>query len=375
MVGDNPNRLKKSLEIALERSDIVFMTGGLGPTYDDLTKETVAEYFGRNMIMNEDCLVTLKENFKRFGKPMTDNNLKQAMMPEGAIVLPNPFGTAPGCIVEGNNKAVVLMPGPPREMKPMFDGPVYDYLRKDATEVLASRVINIFGAGESAVEARLKDIMTTSTNPTVAPYAKTAELTLRVTAKAKTKEEALAIADPVVEQIRSVYPDNVYGIDLNSLQEGLVIALKDKGITVATAESCTGGGVASRITEISGCSEVFQCGVVAYANEVKVKLLGVSSNTLRTHGAVSKEVAEEMAKGIRKVSGSDIGIGITGIAGPSGGSEEKPVGLVYVAVVSDMGIDVRELHLARGRSDDRETIRYSAASNALDMALKMAKKF
>lgn len=374
VVGDNPARLKKALNIALDRSDIVFMTGGLGPTYDDLTKETVAEYFDREMYMDEDCLVTLKANFARFNRPMTDNNLKQAMMPKGAIVLPNPYGTAPGCIVEGEGKAAVLMPGPPREMKPMFDGPVYAYLTKASDSILVSRNINIFGVGESTVEDRLKDLMLNSTNPTVAPYAKPSELALRVTARAKDKEEGYRLIDPVVQQIMEVYPDNIYGLDLTSLQQGAVKFLSDKGLKVATAESCTGGLVSSRLTEISGSSKVFDCGIVAYANAIKEQVLGVNPATIEKYGAVSAECAVEMAQGVRKLSGADIGVSITGIAGPDGGSEEKPVGLVYVCVSSKLGSEVRELKLARGRVDDRENIRYSSSSNALDLLIKTAKK-
>ncbi len=374
VVGDNPQRLKTALNIALDRSDIVFMTGGLGPTYDDLTKETVAEYFSLEMEMHSESLANLKEFFKRYGKPMTDNNLKQAMMPKGAIVLKNPFGTAPGCIVEGKGKAVVLMPGPPREMMPMFDNEVRKYLESRSDSVLASRVINIYGVGESTIEDRLKDMMINATNPTIAPYAKTGEVILRVTAKASTKEEALKLTDPVVNEIVNIYPNNVYGFDLSSLQEGAVKCLKEKKITLSVAESCTGGGLGGRITEISGSSSVFCGGVISYSNEAKEKVLGVSSDTLKEHGAVSKETALEMAYGVKNLTGSEVAVSITGIAGPEGGTEQKPVGLVYVALVADDYEEVRELKLARGRVDDRELIRFNSQSNALEMIIKYCKK-
>ncbi len=374
VVGDNPDRLKSCLEAAFSRSDIVVMTGGLGPTYDDLTKETVGAYFGRNMIMDENCLTTLKSFFTKTGRPMTDNNLKQAQMPEGAIVLHNPNGTAPGCVVEGNGKTAILMPGPPREMVPMFDGPVREYLSQFSDGMLVSRNVNIFGAGESMVEDRLKDLMVHSTNPTVAPYAKQSELTLRVTARAKTKEEGYRLIGPAVNRIMEEFGDNVYGLDAISLQNAAVELLARKGLRVATAESCTGGLVSSRLTEIPGASQVFDCGVCAYADEIKIKVLGVSPETIKNYGAVSRETALEMAKGVRKLSGADIGVSTTGIAGPGGASEDKPVGLVFVAVSGPDGEDVRELRLSRGRGDDRENIRYASSSHALNMVIRAVKK-
>ncbi|MEG1773693.1 MAG: CinA family nicotinamide mononucleotide deamidase-related protein [Oscillospiraceae bacterium] len=319
--------------------------------------------------MNEDCLREITSFFTRTGRTMTENNRKQAMLPEGCLVLHNPNGTAPGCIIEGNGKAAVLMPGPPREMRPMFDGPVRDYLTGHTDSVLVSRVLNLFGAGESFVEDRLRTMMTQSTNPTVAPYAKTSELQLRVTARAKTPEEGYRLIEPVVARIREIFPENVYGLDYASLQQAVVRELTQKGQTLAVAESCTGGLVAARLVEIPGSSAVFGCGVVAYANEAKEKLLGVRAETLARFGAVSRECALEMARGVRAVSGAEIGVSTTGVAGPDGGSDDKPVGLVYVAAVSDRGEAVRELHLARGRADDRETIRSSATANALHMAL------
>jgi nicotinamide-nucleotide amidase len=373
VVGDNPQRLKNSLEEAFARADLVLTTGGLGPTYDDLTKETVAARFGRRMVMNEQCLAQIEAFFARTGRPMTDNNRKQAEMPEGAIVLPNPHGTAPGCIVEDNGKAAILMPGPPREMMPMFDGPVREYLGRFVDGVLVSRSVHLFGVGESTVEDRLRDLMVNSTNPTVAPYAKQSELTLRVTARAPTREEGYRLIGPAVSRIMEEFGNYVYGLDAVSLQQTAVELLGRKGLRVAVAESCTGGLVSGRLTEIPGASRVFECGVCAYADEIKIKLLGVGPDTLRAEGAVSRQTALEMARGVRALSGADIGVATTGIAGPGGASAQKPVGLVYVAVSGPIEEQCRELKLARGRGDDRELIRYAASSYALDMVIRAAR--
>lgn len=371
VVGDNAERLKECLKIAFERCDIVFMTGGLGPTYDDLTKETVAEYFDRAMRMDDECLSELVRVFERFGRPMTDNNRKQAEMPEGAIVLNNPYGTAPGCIVEGGGKAAVLMPGPPREMKPMFDGPVRGYLLKNMDGVLVSRNINLFGVGESYVEDKLRTMMTELKNPTLAPYAGQNELRLRVTAKAENEEAGYRLIGPVVSDILEIFGGNVYGLDAPSLEHEAVKLLLGKKVKISVAESCTGGIISQRLTDIAGVSEVYMGGVCTYSNEAKIDMLGVSADTLKKHGAVSAETAEEMAKGALERFGTDVALATTGIAGPGGGSAAKPVGLVYVALAAKDGtITVRELKLARGRDDDRENIRNAAASNAFDMLIK-----
>lgn len=377
VVGDNAGRLKECVEEALSRSDIILLSGGLGPTYDDLTKETVAACFGRALKMDESCLKTLESYFVKWGRPMTENNRKQAMMPEGGIVLENPNGTAPGCVIEREDgKAAILMPGPPREMRPMMAGPVRDYLlrRCQSDGLLVSRVVNMFGAGESVVEDRLKDLMLHSSNPTVAPYAKQAELQLRVTARAATEEEGYRLIGPVISRILEEFPENVYGFDFANIQQAAVRQLVERELTLAVAESCTGGLVAARLVESPGASKALLCGVVAYADEIKERVLGVPEEILRGRGAVSRECALAMARGARRVSGADIGLSTTGVAGPDGGTSEKPVGLVYVAAVSDAGEEIRELRLARGRADDRENIRYMASSHALDMAMRMARR-
>ncbi len=371
VVGDNAERLKNCLSIAFGRCDLVFMTGGLGPTYDDLTKETVAAYFGRELKTDPECLRQLKESFARSGRPMTENNLKQADMPEGAIVLPNPFGTAPGCIVEDGGKAAILMPGPPREMIPMFDGPVQDYLSDKIDGVLVSRNINIYGIGESAVEQKLRPLIAHMKNPSVAPYAGRGELRLRVTARAENAEAALSLVEPVVRDIVAELGDYAYAIDAKNLEQEAVRLLAEQKLTLATAESCTGGLLSARLTDTPGASAVYLGGVVAYANQAKIELLGVSPATLEAHGAVSKETAAQMAEGAALRLGSDMALSTTGIAGPGGGSPDKPVGLVYVALhCRQTGTEVLELQLARGRQDDRENIRQAAASRALAMVIR-----
>ncbi len=371
VVGDNPGRLADCLRESLSRSDLVLLTGGLGPTYDDLTKETVAAHFGRELVLDEESLQAIEGYYARTGRRMTDNNRKQAMMPRGCRILPNPNGTAPGCILEGEDgKTAILMPGPPREMRPMFDGPVTDYLmRRTHDGILVSRTINFFGIGESALEDQLRERMIASTNPTIAPYAKTSEVQLRVTARASDEAEGNRLIEPVVQEITAAFPEYVYGMDFHSINEAVVRRYTEAGKTLACAESCTGGLVAARLVEIAGASAVLHCGVVAYANQAKRELLGVREETLAGPGAVSRECALEMARGIRRLSKADVAVSTTGYAGPQG-ADGEPVGLVYVAAVGDGFEEVRELHLARGRADDREHIRFMASSHAFDLALR-----
>lgn len=375
VVGDNPERLKKCVEEAFLKSDLIITTGGLGPTYDDLTKETISAYFGKRLVMHEESLKKIEGYFAATGRTMTENNRKQAMMPEGCVVLENFNGTAPGCIIEGKGgKTAVMLPGPPREMAPMFENEVCPYLMGSADSVLVSRTINFFGIGESALEAQLHDMLVSSENPTIAPYAKTGECQLRVTAKAKTEQEGLALVEPVVKKIAERYPNEIYGFDYHTINEAVVGVMLEKGLTLATAESCTGGLAASRIVDVSGASGVLRGGVVAYSNEVKEGVLGVSKETLSRFGAVSRECAAEMAEGARRITGADIAVSTTGVAGPDGGTPEKPVGRVYVAVATAKRTEVRELNLARGRADDRENIRFMSSSHALDMALRAARE-
>lgn len=376
VVGDNPQRLKDSIRLAFGRSDLIVMTGGLGPTYDDLTKETVAEYFGREMEMHQpsyDHLVQIFENFNRGqNRKMTDNNIKQAYMPKGAVIFENKNGTAPGLAVNDGKKTAVLMPGPPREMVPMFDQLVLPYLMRDSKKILVSKNINIFGIGESTVEDMLHETMVSMDNPTIAPYAKTGEMYLRVTASAEDSKKAENMLSPVVDKIQKLLGKYIYGIDVGNLETAVVRKLKEKKLKLATAESCTGGWVSKLITNVEGSSEVFGCGICAYSNEIKMKVLGVREETLNEFGAVSAETAREMSAGVRRISGADIGISITGIAGPGGGSEQKPVGLVYLGIDSPGLTDTVNLTLSRGYQNERDFIRYNATLHALHSILKAA---
>lgn len=373
VVGDNPQRLREALELAFSRADIVITTGGLGPTYDDLSKETIAAFFGRELVMDQESLHRIECHFLRQNRPMTENNKKQAMMPQGCIIFPNNNGTAPGCAIEGTGeqqgKTAIMLPGPPREMKPMFEESVKPFLLKDSDTRLVSHTMHFFGIGESMLESLLRDLMEHSLNPTVAPYAKTGEVQLRVTARVQNGEDAEALLQPVMRQIEEQVGGYLYGIDVGNLQTAAVHALKTNGLHVAVAESCTGGYVAKRLTDVSGASEVFECGVVTYSNRMKHQLLGVSQQTLDTFGAVSEETAREMAAGVRRLSGAEIGISVTGNAGPEP-SEGKEVGLVYIGVDSLEMSRVFMLQVNRRDQDARETIRYLASSHALSLILK-----
>lgn len=377
VVGDNPERLRQSLQLALKRADIVITTGGLGPTYDDLSKETIAACFGRTLVMDEDSLARIQAHFLRLGREMTDNNKKQAMMPQGCVIFQNENGTAPGCAIEGSGelegKTAIMLPGPPREMKPMFEQQVKPYLLKDSDTRLVSHTMHFFGIGESMLEDRLRSLMEKSLNPTVAPYAKTGEVQLRVTARVKNGEDPNALLEPVMEQIRQMVGEFLYGVDVGDLQTAAVRLLTEKERKVAVAESCTGGYLAKRITDVSGSSKVFECGVCSYSNRIKHQLLGVSEQTLAEYGAISEQTAAQMASGVRKLSGADIGISVTGNAGPTA-DEGKEVGLVYIGVDSPKLTKVFTLHVNRKDQDARETIRYLASSHALSLILKAAER-
>ncbi len=374
VVGDNPDRLKKSLELAFSRADTVITTGGLGPTYDDLTKETIAEYFGRKLVLHQPSYDKLCKYFAVTGREMTDNNKKQAFMPEGCRIFDNPNGTAPGCCIQQDGRTLIMLPGPPREMKPMFDNWAVPILKEGNDHILVSKNLYFFGIGESSLENKLRDLMEKSQNPTIAPYAKTGEVMLRVTASVAKEEDAEGIMAPALERIMAEAGEFLYGVDVGDLQTAAVRTLKEKGLHAAAAESCTGGMVAERLTQVSGASEVFECGLCTYSNRMKEQLLGVKAKTLEQYGAVSRETAAEMAAGVRRVSGADIGVSVTGNAGPSP-SEGKEVGLVYVGVDSDTFSEVSELHIRRTDDDAREYIRYLASSHALNEILKSAKKF
>jgi len=372
--GDNKQRLEDCIKLALDRSDIVITTGGLGPTYDDITLNIFAKAFGLELYRNEDVENSIKDYFSKMGRVMTENNLKQALVPEDSTVFINQCGTAPGICIKKNGKTAVLMPGPPREMKPMFTGQVLPFISGDTGKVLVSSNVNIFGLGESSVEEKLCDLMESMTNPTLAPYINDGEVRVRITASGKDNEEAKKKLSPVIKTVCDRLGDVVFGVDCNSMQEALVKKLCEYKLTVATAESCTGGLLSSMITEVPGSSEVFGYGVCTYANEAKQKLLGVNEETLKKHGAVSEQTAMEMAEGVKKLSGADIAVSLTGIAGPSGGTDEKPVGLVYLGVAAGDRVYAKKLLLARHNHSDRNFIRTLAAKNALKAALDEAER-
>jgi nicotinamide-nucleotide amidase len=364
VVGDNPERLAACVEIAKSRADLIITTGGLGPTCDDLTKQVLAKAFGLELYFDEAEAQGIREWFRKRGHPMTENNLQQAWLPVGCTVFHNDWGTAPGCAFLKDGVRVLMLPGPPSECNAMFTHRVVPYLRALSDERILSHSLHIFGAGESAVEAKLRGLMNSLTNPTLAPYAKTGEVMLRVTAKAKTDEEAEAMMKPVIRQVYETLGDLVYGMDTDSL-EALVIRLLDEyGVTLSAAESCTGGLVAKRLTDIPGASAHFLGGVTVYTVEAKAALLGLQPAFIEQYGAVSAEVAAEMASAVRSRLGAEIGLGITGLAGP-GGDGVHEVGLVYAAIATDEGTLVRELKL--GEKNSRERIRTMAASTALDM--------
>lgn len=373
VVGDNPQRLKDAFALALSRADIVITSGGLGPTKDDLTKETAAEFFGLPMELHEESLEFIRAYFASTGRVMSKNNEKQALMPKGATVFQNRYGTAPALAIESAGKTVIMLPGPPVELVPLFNEEVLPYLRRGGSSAIVSKNVHIFGMGESAVAQALDSLLTESTNPSVAPYCGAGEVRLRVTASAESTEEADEMCSECVKTIlKSEVGAFVYGVDCENIERALVNELHGKGFTLSAAESCTGGLIAKRITDISGCSDVFFGGCVTYTNEVKQRLLGVSAKTLEEHTAVSAEVAMEMARGVRRATGSDIGISATGIAGPTGGTDEMPVGTVFLGMSTVEGESYRRLSLSSRRS--RDFIRTVSATNAYDMVLKYLKE-
>ncbi len=364
-VGDNRERLRQAIELAVSRCDMVILTGGLGPTEDDLTRETVAECLGFPLVLHEESDRRIRAYFERTGKEYTENNQKQAMLPEGCIVFPNDHGTAPGCAIEQGAHRVVLLPGPPRELIPMFFEQVAPYLTRCSGGTIHSHTVGVFGIPEAAVDERLQDLMEGS-NPTVAPYAKDGEVVLRITAKADTVEQANALCDPVIAEIRERLGNAVYGVDAGGLAKRVVALLSEKEMKIATAESCTAGLLSGRLTEVPGVSAVFECGIAAYSKEIKHQMLGVPESILEQRGAVSPETAGAMAVGARRSGGADIGIGITGVAGPDT-SEGKAVGTVYVALADEKRVWVKKVFAGHG-DEDREYIRNMATLYALDMS-------
>ena len=363
VVGDNPERVRAAVDIAKERADIIITTGGLGPTYDDLTKQTLAAAFGKEMYFDEAQADKIKSYFaSQPGRKMTPNNLQQAWLPIGCTVFENSCGTAPGCAFESNGRHVLMLPGPPRECRAMIKTGVMPYLTKLQEAEIHSHNIRVFGMGESTMEAKLHDMMTELTNPTLAPYAKEGEARCRLTARAKSKEEAEKMMAPVLEKVREILGDVIYGVDVDSLEQAVFLALKEAGKTVAFAESCTGGLASKRLTDLPGASAVFPGGIVTYSNSAKAELLGIDPALIEEKGAVSAEVALEMARSVRNRLGADIGIGITGVAGPDSDEKGNPVGTVFIGLSAEDREMSREFHM----KTDRLRVRIMAANNAFD---------
>lgn len=365
-VGDNRERLTDCIRTGFSRSDILIFTGGLGPTEDDITKETVAEYFGLELKLNEECKATMLERMVARNYQCTPNNFKQVMFPEShCIILPNPNGTAPGCIMEMDGKAAIMMPGPPWEMEPMFEAQVIPYLQGLSNCRFYSRTLRIFGRGESQVENDIQDIVDRQTNPTIAPYAKAAETTLRITARCTDEAEGERLVLPVTDSIIQRIGEYVYSTHGLEMHEVCAELLSKNSMKVAVAESCTGGMIASRLISVPGSSEWFVEGAVTYSQAAKMRRLGVKAETLEKYTDVSAQTASEMAEGIRLTSGADIGISTTGYAGPSGAPGQ--IGLVFIGVSTKDETSVCELHL----KGNREYIRNSATLNALNLLRKL----
>lgn len=372
VVGDNEKRLSEVIKTAKERSDIIILSGGLGPTEDDLTKETASKVYNMELVEDSLALASLKEFFENRNLEMTENNLKQALVPKGSIVLQNPNGTAPGIIIEEENSRCIMLPGPPNELIPMFNDSVAPYLRKIQGGHLISDMIKICGMGESKVETMIKDLIDAQTNPTIATYAKTGEVHLRISAFAESEKEARKLLKPVVKELKSRFGASIYTSEENvSLEQSVYELLKTNDLTISAAESCTGGLFTARLVNVSGVSEIYKEGYLTYSNKAKRKLLGVKKSTIEKYGAVSVQCAEEMVKGLCKVTKSECGVSITGIAGPDGGTKTKPVGLVYVGVCINGHTCVKEYRF----SGNRNKIREQAVAYALIFLREMLLKY
>jgi len=356
VVGDNEERLSQVLSCAVNRSDIVILSGGLGPTEDDLTKEVAAKVCGKELKADERSKERIAEYFATRGITPTENNWKQAMIPEGAIVLDNDNGTAPGVIIETDISRVILLPGPPNELIPMFDEKVAPYLDKLTPGVICSQTVKICGVGESQAETMVKDLIDSQTNPTIATYAKTGEVHIRVTASAEDNKTAMKLIKPVVKELKARFGYAVYSTEEDTtLEKAVVDLLAANELTVTCAESCTGGMLSARLINVPGISDFYKAGFVTYSNKSKRKLLGVKKSTLNKHGAVSAQTAEQMAKGAALAAKSDVAVAITGIAGPDGGTKEKPVGLVYIACNVKGKITVEKFRFKGNRAKVRES--------------------
>jgi len=362
-VGDNRKRLGHVIKEAMERSDLIITTGGLGPTSDDLTKETIAEAAGRALLPDPLELQKLENYFKKSGRIMTPNNIKQAYLPEGSFVVPNDNGTAPGAILELEGVTIIMLPGPPNEMKPMFLNRIVPYLREKSNQALVSATLRFFGIGESSLEHALADLIESQTDPTIAPYAGEGEVRVRLTSRSNNSEDVPISIKDMIGRIEERLGQYIYSYNDRPLQEVTAKLLMESGKTLAVAESCSGGRLSALLTSVPGISKAYKGAVVSYSNDLKVGLLGVKTKTLAEEGAVSRDTALQMAEGVRRVCGADIGLAVTGIAGPDGGSDKKPVGLVYTAISANGYNEAKELRF----SGNREKISTYASKNALNL--------
>lgn len=363
-VGDNEERLADQLKTALRRSDVVILSGGLGPTEDDLTKETAAKVCKKKLIEDENTKKRIKNYFARTKRKPSDNNWKQALVPEGAIVVDNDNGTAPGIIMEIDGKTIILLPGPPNELIPMVNSKIVPYLKNKMPNTILSAMVKICGIGESKAESMVRDLIDQQTNPTIATYAKTGEVHIRVTASASNEKDAKKKIKPIVEKLRKRFGDAIYTVkEEETLEHVVVRKLQKQGLTICTAESCTGGMLSSRLINVPGASDILKIGLVTYSNRAKRKFIDVNRDTLKKYGAVSKETAKEMAKGAVFKTDADVSLAVTGIAGPDGGTKEKPVGTVFIGCYYNESVVVEEFHF----TGDRNKIRELTVVNALDL--------
>lgn len=366
-VGDNPKRLADMIELALEDCDIVLTTGGLGPTQDDMTKEIACQVMGDELVMMDDVMEELLAYFDKSGRTMTENNKKQAIMPSRAVVFHNDAGTAPGFALEKDGKYIICMPGPPREMTRMFEKSVLPFLQELSDGVIYYRMIRTFGIGESQLETELLDLIDAQTDPTIATYAKEGESSVRIASKRATLKEAQEAVDEMLEKVKDRIGEYIYSCDDEELVQAVCRKLMEKGLTLSSAESCTGGTFAGTVTDIPGVSKCFDRALVTYSNQAKMDELGVKKETLEKYGAVSRETALEMAEGLHRVSGSDVCVSVTGVAGPDGGTPEKPVGLVYIGLWYDGRLECREVRM---RNVSRKWNRHYSVLNMLDVINK-----
>ena len=364
IVGDDDSRLEEAIKDAVKRSKVVITTGGLGPTEDDITRKVAARALGRRLLLDEAVLEEIRNRFLSFGRSMPERNSRQAMVIDGAEVLDNPNGTAPGLFIEHDRTSIALLPGPPREMRPMFENYVQPRLASKAGNLrVVRRVLRVAGIGESAVDEKIAPIYTQYTNPQTTILFNKSEIEIQLTARARTEQEAEVLLDALSARLEERLGLAIFAFRGEQMEEIVGLRLLVTGYTLAVAESCTGGLIAQRLTEISGASRYFMEGVVTYSNEAKIRTLGVARKILRDHGAVSGPVAEAMAEGIRKRAGTDLGLSVTGIAGPTGGTKEKPVGLVYIALANEVHTEHRKLIIP----GDRHLIRWRASQAALDL--------